>query len=182
MRAARYVTNRYHNTRSITSMLDHLSWETLESRRTKAQLTMLFKITNNLVDIQADQHLIPTQGNTRSCHSMKFRQPSTSTSYYRNSFFPRTITIWTNLPSDVAEASDLVSFKQRLSPLSYQVLGVQQQVLTNDSQSCADRGHRNQIVLGCRDEHAAGQTFSIISTLSTINPLLSYHFISFFKT
>ena len=80
---------------------------------------MLFKITNNIVDIQADQQLIPTQGNTRSCHSMKFRQPSTSSSFYRNSFFPRTITVWNNLSSDVAEASDLVSFKQRLSPLSY---------------------------------------------------------------
>ena len=32
-RAARYVTNRYHNTSSVTSMLDHLEWETLESRR-----------------------------------------------------------------------------------------------------------------------------------------------------
>ena len=74
----RYVTSRYHKTSSVTSMLDHLSCETLESSRTKAQLTMLFNITNNLVDIQADQHLILTQGNTRSCHSMKFRQPSTS--------------------------------------------------------------------------------------------------------
>ena len=26
-RAARYVTNRYHNTSSVTSMLDHLDWE-----------------------------------------------------------------------------------------------------------------------------------------------------------
>ncbi|KAH3879321.1 hypothetical protein DPMN_003223 [Dreissena polymorpha] len=40
-RAARYVTNRYHNTSSVTSMLDHLQWETLESRRTKAQLSMI---------------------------------------------------------------------------------------------------------------------------------------------
>ena len=118
-RAARYVTNRYHNTSSVTSMLDNFSWESLESRRTKAQLTMLYKITNNLVDIQADQQLIPTQGNTRSCHSMKFHQPTTSSSFYRNSFFPRTITVWNNLSSDVAEASDLVSSKQRLSPLSY---------------------------------------------------------------
>ena len=31
-RAARYVTNIYHNTISVTSMLDHLEWETLKSR------------------------------------------------------------------------------------------------------------------------------------------------------
>ena len=29
-RAARYTTNRYRNTSSVTSMLDHLQWESLE--------------------------------------------------------------------------------------------------------------------------------------------------------
>ena len=48
-RAARYVTNRYHNTCSVTSMLDHQEWETLESRRTKNQLIMFFKIVHGLV-------------------------------------------------------------------------------------------------------------------------------------
>ena len=43
-RAARYVTNRYHNTSSVTSMLDHLEWETLESRWAKNQLVMFFKV------------------------------------------------------------------------------------------------------------------------------------------
>ena len=43
-RAARYCANRYHNTSSVTEMLGDLQWETLESRRTKIQLTMLFKI------------------------------------------------------------------------------------------------------------------------------------------
>ena len=34
-RAARYTTNRYRNTSSVSSMLDHLQWESLESRRSK---------------------------------------------------------------------------------------------------------------------------------------------------
>ena len=38
-RAANYVTNRYHNTSSVTTMLDHLEWETRESRRTKTNLS-----------------------------------------------------------------------------------------------------------------------------------------------
>ena len=53
-RAARYCTNRYHNTSSVTEMLGDLQWETLESRRKKIQLTMLFKIVNDLVDIPAE--------------------------------------------------------------------------------------------------------------------------------
>ena len=34
-RAARFATNRYRNTSSVSSMLDHLQWESLESRRSK---------------------------------------------------------------------------------------------------------------------------------------------------
>ena len=55
-RAARCVTNRYRNTSSVTSVLGYLEWETLESRRAKHQLTMLFKI----VDISASDYLTPT--------------------------------------------------------------------------------------------------------------------------
>ena len=45
-RAARYTTRRYRNTSSVTDMLESLNWESLQSRRTKIQLTMLFKIIN----------------------------------------------------------------------------------------------------------------------------------------
>ena len=41
-RAARYVTNRYRNTSSVTSMLEHFEWESLKARRAKHQLTMPF--------------------------------------------------------------------------------------------------------------------------------------------
>ena len=43
-RAARYTTNQYRNTSSVSSMLHHLQWESLESRRSKIQLTLLYKI------------------------------------------------------------------------------------------------------------------------------------------
>ena len=77
-RAARYVTNRYHNTSSMTSMLDHLEWETLESRITKNQLIMFFKIVHCLVDIPADKYLTPASTRTRLRHSLKYRQIPTS--------------------------------------------------------------------------------------------------------
>ena len=71
-RAARYPTNWYHNTSSVLEMLDHLNWETLESRRTKAQLTMMFRIVNSLVDVHLKQYLTPASSRTRSAHSHKF--------------------------------------------------------------------------------------------------------------
>ena len=41
-RAARYVLNCYERSTSVTKMLEQLGWETLELRRKKAKLTMLY--------------------------------------------------------------------------------------------------------------------------------------------
>ena len=73
-RAARYTTNRYHNTSSVSDILDYLEWESLKSRRTKAQLTMMYKIVNNRVDVQAEHYLTPASSRIRATHYRKFRQ------------------------------------------------------------------------------------------------------------
>ena len=82
-RAARYVKNRYRNTSSVTSMLEHFEWEFLEARRAKHQITMLFKIIHDLVDIPANDYLTPALNRTRSQHSLKFTQIPTSSDYYK---------------------------------------------------------------------------------------------------
>ena len=118
-RAARFVTSRFHNTSSVTDMLNQLQWDTLEVRRCKLQLTMFYKIVNNIVDIDKDLYLTPAMAKTRASHSKKFRQISTSRDCFKNSFFPRTIPLWNKLPASTAEAPDLVLFKQGLSNLSF---------------------------------------------------------------
>lgn len=118
-RAARYATNRFRNTSSVSDMLESLQWESLQSRRAKIQLTMLFKIINNLVDIPAADYLTPAPSRTRSNHSKKILQPHTRTDTLKYSFFPRTTRLWNSLPAAVAEASDLVSFKRGLCTLSF---------------------------------------------------------------
>ena len=87
-RAARYATNRYHNTSSVTNMLHHLQWESLESRRWKCQLTMFYKIVNDIVNISPEPYLQKTASRTRSRHSHTYRHISTKTDYYKNSFSP----------------------------------------------------------------------------------------------
>ncbi len=42
-RAARYVTNRYHNTSSVTDMINQLEWPSLQERRQHSRLLMLYK-------------------------------------------------------------------------------------------------------------------------------------------
>ena len=36
---------------SVTDMLEELNWESIESRSTKLQLTLLYKIMNGMIDI-----------------------------------------------------------------------------------------------------------------------------------
>ncbi len=118
-RAARYASNNYDNTSSVTNMLKDLQWETLESRRTKIQLTMFYKIMNDLVDIPSADYITPASTRTRSNHSKKVLQYHTGTDTSKYSFFPRTILNWNLLPATVAETPDLVSFKRGLSTLSF---------------------------------------------------------------
>lgn len=118
-RAARFVTNRYRNTSSVTDMLEYLGWETHESRRSKLQLTVLYKIVHGLIDIPPSEYLIPANSRTRSSHAYKFQQYSTSTDCFKFSFFPRTVPVWNRLPAAAAEAPSLAFFKKELSDLTF---------------------------------------------------------------
>ena len=65
--AARWTLKRYHNTSSVTDMLENLGWRTLEQRRVDVRLALLFKIYNGLIPVDARKYLRhPTR---RSRHS-----------------------------------------------------------------------------------------------------------------
>ena len=113
-RAARYVCNRYHNTSSVSNMLQDLGWESLEERRAKSRLILMFKITHHLVTIPT-YYLVPAYSTTRASHIYKYQQIFTRTQFYQYSFFPRTIREWNKLPASVVEAPNLLAFKQALN-------------------------------------------------------------------
>ena len=111
-RAARFVTQRYRNTSSVSDMLQELGWDSLEERRKQAQLTMLYKIINEIIDIPKERYLTPLATKTRATHSKRLKRYSPSTDTFKYSFFPRTIPLWNTLPATVAEAPSLASFKR----------------------------------------------------------------------
>jgi len=73
-------------------MLRELKWSTLEQRRNQASLTMLHKIHNKQVNVD-HSHLTTTRNN-------KFLIPHSNTKHHMNSFFPRAIRLWNELPTD----------------------------------------------------------------------------------
>lgn len=114
-RAARYVFNNYTDRTPgcVTQMVKDLHWETLEERRRSGRLCMLYRITNNLVDIEPSIYLQASDNRTRG--QARFFQQRIEYPAYRNSFFPHTAREWNSLPSSVTEATSLEGFRQLLS-------------------------------------------------------------------
>ena len=50
-RAARWVLNIYHNTSSVTDVLHHLGWQTLQQRRQYSRLVIFYKMFHGLVAV-----------------------------------------------------------------------------------------------------------------------------------
>jgi len=77
-------------------MLAKLNWDTLEQRRDKSRILIMFKIIHSLIAIPTTQ-FTPTAVHTRG-NTNKYRQLPTRTNYYKYSFFPTAITLWNALP------------------------------------------------------------------------------------
>ena len=114
-RAARYVTNRFHNTSSVTDMLQDLNWPTLEARRLHTRLVMFYKITNHLVAIYPQNLLYPVDHRTRQSHTNCYRLIQTNKDTYKYSFYPRTISQWNLLPPNITSADTLEGFKSLIA-------------------------------------------------------------------
>ena len=114
-RAARYTLHRYHNTSSVTAMLDHLQWTPLEHRRQQQRLAMYYKINHEQVAINKDKNLSPANRSTRHSHKLAYQVPDSTKDYLKNAFFCQTTREWNLLPVHIVKAPSLESFHNRLA-------------------------------------------------------------------
>ena len=112
-RCACYVTGNFDRTSSVTSMLNCLSWPTLEERRRQYRLAVMYRILHNQVDIHWQSFLTKTSSCTRG-HSCRLFVPFCKNHVYATSFFPRTSKDWNNLTFDPADAPSLDIFTRKL--------------------------------------------------------------------
>ena len=79
---ARYVTGSHRNRSNVNTMLEDLKSKSLQTRRKEARLIMMYKIINNMVAINSENHF--TKPTRKSRHvqnhsNMQFHlQPKTS--------------------------------------------------------------------------------------------------------
>ena len=99
-----------YNTSSVSAMLNHLQLPTLEPRRNLNRITMLYKITNNLIAVDPKLYLTPQPYlSTRNNNPLQYQIISTRTNYYKYSFFPHAV-LWNSLPYTVVNAGPLDQF------------------------------------------------------------------------
>ncbi|KAK3085893.1 hypothetical protein FSP39_010100 [Pinctada imbricata] len=75
----------------------------------------MFKIVKEKVAIPKANRLIPPLRFSRNMHSLSFQIPSCRTQIRQNSFFPRTIKDWNQLPLDTVMSDSVESFKAAVS-------------------------------------------------------------------
>ena len=83
-RARRFVTGDYRRTSSVTSMLEHLSWEDLHTLRQHGKMVLMYRIVNHLVEIPASTVLQSEQEDITTdilCHAAVFMSTSLLSSH-----------------------------------------------------------------------------------------------------
>jgi hypothetical protein len=83
------------------------NWAPLEVRRIRYRLIFFYKVIHHLVAIPYSNLLIPVD--TRIRHKSKFIQASKDC--YKYSYFPRSITLWNQLPTTFTTADTVDGFK-----------------------------------------------------------------------
>ncbi len=109
------MLNRHRNRSSPTEMLIELRWTSLEERRRYQRLTMLFKIRNGLVAIDANEYMTPINRPTRHYNTQAYLVPQSNLNVHQYSFFPRIIRDWNGLPQNIVDAPSVSVFRDRLA-------------------------------------------------------------------
>ena len=99
-------------------MLHDLGWKNLKDQRRDLRLTLLYKITNGHVAVQADTLKLrkPTR-QLGSNHKHKYQTLTAVTTELKSFIVHRTIPDWNTLPACIAEAGTVASFKSQLAQL-----------------------------------------------------------------
>ena len=113
-RAARFVSNDYRRTSSVTSMLQDLNWVSLENRRTANRVSIFQKARLGLLPLPVDDLLLPLQRPSRHTHLNSYQVIATNKDCYKFSFWPRTIIDWNRLPYHISTTANPNSFKTQV--------------------------------------------------------------------
>lgn len=101
---------------SYSERLQRLNLPTLEERRQRGDMIMLYKCVNGIDWIDKNEFITPAVGRTRG-HSRKLARKRTKKDVRKFSFPQRAIEQWNSLPEDVVTATSIHKFKAKYDKL-----------------------------------------------------------------
>ena len=116
-RGARYMKNNYHERSPwcVTNMLTDMQWLPLKEQRRAHRLSYLRKIKNQEDDIDPGNIVQP--GDSRTRGRGRIRQQSVLFTVDHQSFYPKTLRDWNQLPTRITDIDDTEGFKAALDDL-----------------------------------------------------------------
>ena len=119
LRTARWVLNNYGRFNSVTSVLDHLSWPTLQTHRKLSRLHTFYKLFYHQLLLSIAPYYLSAIQSTRQYHALHYILPCSSMTAHQNSHFSKIISDWNKLPTHLIEVADTDTFKTEVQSLLY---------------------------------------------------------------
>jgi len=116
-RAAHWVLNDYGRYSFVTSMLEQLSWPSLQLCCKSSRLQSLHKALYHQISLAIPPYFLPMSRSTRQYHPLHYILPQPSTTAYQYSYFYRMVNDWNKLPLNLIELTDTDSFINELQSL-----------------------------------------------------------------
>ena len=98
-------------------MIKNLKWQTLEQRRKKARLSMLYKVHTGQVHVELTRLKKLRTRSGRRGHSELYERVECRTEYRNMTFLPKTIRDWNGLDQATVQAQTVDTFSSRVSKL-----------------------------------------------------------------
>ena len=90
--------------------------EGTQYRRQRARLSLFYKSLHNLIALEIPPYYISNNhlSRLRIHHQLSYIYPYARTNTYKYSFFPRTISEWNSLPTEIILSTTLSAFQSQL--------------------------------------------------------------------
>lgn len=101
-----FVAHNYTRSTNSQDLVNQLGGASLESRRLLAQVSLFYKIKNNLIDLEFPSSIQPAP---RSMIQHAMLQPYSSVLAHSYSPFVRTVRVWNKLSTQTVQAKNITS-------------------------------------------------------------------------
>ena len=144
-RSGRFVKNSYIKEKgTITNLLNELGWPSLECRRKHHRLDLFYRTKIGKTALQIPDHLNKTvRRPMRAMDSTCYIRQTTKADLYAQSYFPRKIRDWNNLPQHITHCTTERTFKSTLLNISLNKSYFFVMFLSTMHQSCTALARRD---------------------------------------